>query len=123
VRPNRTYWYKLQEVKEDGVGREFGPYALTYRLANRLEQNVPNPFNPTTSIKYSITEDADVRLAIYDVAGRHVRTLVEQRQRANVYRVVWDGVNDQGDRVASGVYFYKLVAGTFTSTRKMMLLK
>jgi DNA-binding beta-propeller fold protein YncE len=123
VRPNRTYWYKLQEVKEDGLGREFGPYSLIYRLANGLEQNVPNPFNPTTSIKYSIAGDADVRLVIYDVAGREVRTLVDQHQRANVYRIVWDGINDQGDRVASGVYFYKLVAGTFTSTRKMMLLK
>jgi hypothetical protein len=123
VRPNQTYWYKLQEVTPDGPGAEFGPYAVTFKIAFGLEQNVPNPFNPTTTIKYSIAADSDVRLVVYDVTGRTVRTLVDERQRADVYRVAWDGVNDQGERVASGMYFCKLVAGKFTQTRKMMLLK
>jgi flagellar hook assembly protein FlgD len=57
------------------------------------------------------------------VAGRRVRTLVDERQKADLYRVAWDGHNDSGQRVASGMYFYRLVAGKFTQTRKMMLLK
>jgi hypothetical protein len=123
VTANRTYWYKLREVASDGLGSEYGPYAVTYRLTNSLDQNVPNPFNPTTTIKYAIASDADVDLTIYDVAGRKVRTLVSERQRADVHRVVWDGVNDAGERVASGMYFYRLVAGKFTQTKKMLLLK
>jgi hypothetical protein len=123
VTANRTYWYKLQEVAGDGLGMEFGPYSVTYRLANALEQNRPNPFNPTTTIDYAMARDGQVELSIYDVAGRRVRTLVNERQRADVYRVEWDGTNDGGQRVASGVYFYRIVAGKFTQTRKMVMLK
>ena len=120
---NRTYWYKLREVADDGLGAEYGPYAVTYRVANSLAQNHPNPFNPTTTIGYSIAKDNAVTLTIYDVAGRKVRTLVNAQQKADVYKVVWDGSNESGTHVASGVYFYKLVAGNFVKTKKMVLLK
>ncbi len=120
---NRTYWYKLREVADNGLGAEYGPYSVTYRVSNQLDQNHPNPFNPTTVIKYGIASDNQVNLTIYDVAGRKVRTLVNERQRADVYRVTWDGMNDTGAKVASGVYFYKLVAGKFSQTKKMVLLK
>jgi hypothetical protein len=123
VTANRTYWYKLQEVNTDGMGTEFGPYSVTYRLAYGLEQNVPNPFNPATTIKYSLATDGPVTLTIYDVSGARVRELVNDRQRADVYRVTWDGMNDHGQRVASGMYFYRLVAGKYLQTKKMMLLK
>ncbi|HEU4930300.1 MAG TPA: FlgD immunoglobulin-like domain containing protein, partial [Candidatus Krumholzibacteria bacterium] len=123
VTGNRTYWYKLREVSQDGLGAEYGPYSVTYRVVNSLSQNHPNPFNPTTTIGYSIAKDNEVSLTIYDVAGRTVRTLVKERQKADVYKVVWDGSNDAGTRVASGVYFYKLVAGSFVQTKKMVLLK
>jgi hypothetical protein len=123
VTANRTYWYKLQEVAQDGLGVEYGPYSVTYRLTNRLDQNVPNPFNPSTVIGYAIARDDQVMLTIYDVGGRKVRTLVNERQRADMYRVTWDGMTDAGARAASGVYFYKLVAGKFTQTKKMVLLK
>lgn len=123
IRPNRTYWYKLVEVTPEGEESQFGPYSVTFKVTNTLEQNVPNPFNPATTIKYSIAQDADVSLAVYDVSGRRVRTLVDKHQRADVYKMAWDGLNDQGGRVASGVYFYKLVAGQYVQTRKMVLLK
>ncbi|HET6463928.1 MAG TPA: FlgD immunoglobulin-like domain containing protein, partial [Candidatus Krumholzibacteria bacterium] len=123
IRPNLTYWYKLVEVTPDGDAMQFGPYSVSFKVTNSLAQNVPNPFNPLTTIKYSIAEDIDVSLVVYDVSGRRVRTLVSDHQRADVYKVVWDGVNDQGGRVASGMYFYKLVAGKYVQTRKMMLLK
>ena len=123
IRANRTYWYKLVEVTPDGDGSQFGPYSVTFKVTNSLDQNMPNPFNPATTIRYSIAHDENVSLVVYDVAGRQVRTLVENRQRADVYKVTWDGVNDNGERVASGMYFYKLAAGKFVETRKMMLLK
>jgi DNA-binding beta-propeller fold protein YncE len=123
VRPNQTYYYRLHEVAENGYGMEFGPYEVSYRVVNDLAQNVPNPFNPVTTIKFSIASDQQVRLVIYDVAGRRVRTLIDERRRADIYKVTWDGRNDHGQRVASGVYFYRLNAGKFTKTKKMMLLK
>ena len=87
-----------------------------------LAQNYPNPFNPETTIAYSVASTRLVSLAIYDVRGALVRTLVNERQTARNYRVVWDGRDRKGTSVASGVYFYCLVAGDFTATKKMVLL-
>ncbi|HEX5131115.1 MAG TPA: FlgD immunoglobulin-like domain containing protein, partial [Candidatus Krumholzibacteria bacterium] len=88
-----------------------------------LGQNVPNPFNPLTTIAYSLASDSDVSLVVYDVRGARVKTLVSGHTRAGVQRVQWDGVDDRGSRVSSGVYFYRLVAGSFRDTKKMVLLK
>lgn len=88
-----------------------------------LLQNAPNPFNPKTTIAFSLPEPNDVRLEIYDVAGRRVTTLVNERLLAGEHRVEWNGVASTGDRVASGVYFYKLTAGEDNVSKKMVLLK
>jgi hypothetical protein len=88
-----------------------------------LSQNTPNPFNPTTAIRFSVASDTHVRLLVYDLAGRRVRTLVDGNKRADVYKVVWDGTNDAGQSVATGVYFYRITAGKFVQTKKMLLLK
>jgi len=89
-----------------------------------LAQNVPNPFNPTTTIEFSVKERAPVTLRIYNVRGQLVKTLVnEVRAPEVVHRIEWDGRNDAGQQVASGVYFYRLVAKDFVKTRKMVLLK
>ena len=93
----------------------------TYR--NELAQNYPNPFNPTTTVAFSVAEDANVDLRIYDVRGAAVKTLANERFQAGVHRLGWDGYNDRGQPVASGVYFYKLVAGSFTDTKKMTVIK
>jgi hypothetical protein len=90
---------------------------------NRLEQNFPNPFNPQTTLAYSVKDASDVSLVIYDVAGRRVRELVNEHRKAGVYKVVWDGRDGKGTQVASGVYFYKLAAGSFVDTKKMIMLK
>ncbi len=91
----------------------------------RLEQNIPNPFNPATEIRYTIPHSTTVSLIVYDVTGAIVRRLVSERQepRAGGHAVTWDGRDERGSRVASGVYYYRLVAGEFTRTRKMVLLK
>jgi hypothetical protein len=94
-------------------------------FANHLAQNYPNPFNPVTTIRYSIRQKGHVSLKVYNVAGRLVRTLVNETQnpRAEGFAVAWDGVNDSGERVSSGVYFYRLVAVDFIKTRKMVLVQ
>ncbi len=89
-----------------------------------LTQNYPNPFNPSTSIEFTVRERTKVSLRVYDVSGQLVRTLLEgDRSAGEVHRVTWDGRNDAGQSVASGVYFYRLVASDFTQTKKMVLLK
>jgi hypothetical protein len=92
---------------------------------NSLLQNYPNPFNPVTTIRYSIRQKGHVGLKIYNVAGQLVRTLVNEVQhpRAEGYAVIWNGTNNEGEQVSSGVYFYKLVGKNYTQTRKMVMLK
>ena len=94
----------------------------------RLLQNYPNPFNPETWIPYRLAEDAFVTLTIYDSSGRMVRTLDVGHRAAASYEsrakaIYWDGRNEFGEQVASGVYFYHLSAGDYTATRKMLILK
>lgn len=88
-----------------------------------LKQNYPNPFNPTTVISYQIPENQMVNLEIYNALGQKVRTLVNKEQEAGFYNREWDGRNDYGVSVTSGVYFYKIHTESFTKVMKMMLLK
>jgi hypothetical protein len=88
-----------------------------------LSQNYPNPFNPQTQIKYALPYDCDVKVSIYNILGRRVRVLVDEHQSAGYRSVHWDGKDEQGDDVASGIYFYKIQAGDFQKTKKMVLLK
>jgi len=88
-----------------------------------LSQNYPNPFNPISTIKFEIPRAEHVRLKVFDLAGRLVRTLVDEPRKPAFYKVVWDGRNDRGTPVASGTYFYRLEAGSYMQTHKMMLLK
>ena len=91
--------------------------------ANRLEANVPNPFNPSTTIGYQIAQSGRATLRVYDVSGRLVRTLADRAHDAGIYQVRWNGADDTGRPVASGVYFYRLQSGNFSETRRMVLLK
>ena len=86
-----------------------------------LRQNVPNPFNPATTIVFALPEPGRVRLEVFDVGGRRVRTLVDAERPAGEHRVDWDGRDARGRRVSSGVYFYKLDAGSTARVRKMVL--
>lgn len=87
-----------------------------------LSQNFPNPFNPTTSFTLSLPEASDYAIRIFNVAGQLVKTY-DGHAEAGVHTITWDGRNNQGSSVASGVYFYKAEANGFTETRKMMMLK
>lgn len=88
-----------------------------------LHQNFPNPFNPLTSIRYDLPENEYVTVTIYDMLGRQVRQLVDSFQEAGFKSIVWDATNDYGSPAAAGVYLYKIQAGDFMQTRKMVLLK
>jgi len=88
-----------------------------------LTQNFPNPFNPTTVIPFGLPGDVHVRLAIYNILGQQIRTLVNSPMNSGFHRLLWNGYNDRGQQVAAGVYFYLLEAGPFRQSRKMTLIK
>ena len=88
-----------------------------------LAQNRPNPFNPDTDIDFSAARAGRVQLTIYDVQGRRVRALVDEVMERGDHHVHWDGTDDHGHAVATGIYFCRMRAGDFRATRKMVMLK
>ena len=88
-----------------------------------LHQNHPNPFNPSTIIQYDLAELGHVTLRIYDLRGALVRTLEDRDRLPGRYEVGWNGENDRGERVAAGVYFYRLTAPGYSQTRKLVLVR
>jgi hypothetical protein len=84
----------------------------------KLSQNYPNPFNPVTTIKYDLPQNVPVKLQVFDLGGRLVQTLVDEEKPAGHYTIVWDTLN-----ISSGIYFYRLQAGEFTSVQKCIKLK
>ena len=104
-------------IAATGLGEQVVP------LSNALQQNYPNPFNPGTTIRFDLAEGAFVTLRIYDGLGQVVRTLADAALPAGSYGKVWDGRDARGARVASGVYYYELRAGAFTSMKKMTLVQ
>jgi WD40 repeat protein len=121
--------YAFRLIGEDGVivHESAGIYVPVLRAG--LGQNFPNPFNPSTRFEYWVPDSAGrggaipVQIAIYDVRGARVRTLVDGVRPPGRYRVEWDGRGSDGTPVGSGVYFYRMVAAQFTDTRKMLLIK
>ena len=92
-------------------------------LMNVLNQNYPNPFNPETSISFDIKEAGKVSLDIYNVKGQKVKTLLNDHREAGTHNIVWNGTDDNNRSVSSGIYFYKMKNGKFSSTKKMILMK
>jgi len=88
-----------------------------------LSQNYPNPFNPNTAISYSVPTSTHVTLKIYNVMGKEIKTLVNETRSAGIHSVTWDGTNNAGQKVTSGIYFYSLKADNFTDTKQMILMK
>jgi len=88
-----------------------------------LQQNYPNPFNPETRITYQLAKPVEVRLAVYNVHGHHITTLVDADQSPGTYLVTWNGNDERGQSVPSGVYFYRIVAGEFTAGKRLIFMK
>ncbi len=108
------------QVETDYSGQEGGG---DVPLFTALDGNYPNPFNPTTCIRYSLAQDAYTELTIYNVRGQLVRTLVSEPQKAGSHEITWYSTDDNRKSVASGVYLYKFKAGDYSRVRKMLLLK
>jgi glycosidase len=102
----------VERIDEDKIVKDF-----------LLEQNYPNPFNPSTEIKFHIAQQSFVTLKIYDLLGREIETLVSEELDNGVYIVDWNGDNNFGEKVSSGIYFYRIEAGSFINSMKMLLLK
>lgn len=88
-----------------------------------LSQNYPNPFNPKTTIEYTLTRSCKAKIEIYNALGQKVRALIDEYQSAGVKRIYWDGKDDSGNQVSSGIYFYKFSTDEFSRTKKMVLLR
>ncbi len=137
VEQSGTYYYKLESIAFNGQSQFFGPIAIMLTSADMrklvvpteysLSQNYPNPFNPETSIKYGLPEPAQVKITIYDVNGRLIRTLVSGQKSAGNHSAIWNGRDEIGRKVVSGVYFYHFkaigVKQSFSQTNKMILMK
>ncbi len=121
-----VYSYRLQASSDARLYAEAGDIQIPVGRA-RLYQNYPNPFNPVTRIAYTVPGSAsstnNVLLAVYDVRGALVKTLVNSPVPGGRHVVEWDGKNNSGDMVASGVYFSRLSAGGVVDVKKMVLLR
>ena len=100
-----------------------GNYSNGFPVRFSTYPNYPNPFNPTTQIRYDLPEEQNVTIAIYDVIGRKIRSLMNTSQTAGYHSVRWDAKNDIGEGVAAGMYIYTIQAGEFKDTKKMVLIK
>ena len=92
-------------------------------LSFTLHEAVPNPFNPSTELSFEMAAPRHARLSVYNAAGRHVATLVDEHRDAGSYDVIWDGRDDAGRMSSAGVYLYRLEVGDFIETRRMTLIK
>lgn len=122
--PGERYRYTLVVLgAECGEVRSFSVEAERPPLVLRLFQNHPNPFNPATSIRYTVPRKSHVAVDVYSSSGRLIRTLIDEVAPAGTGEVTWDGTNNAGVPVASGVYFCRLCVGKVTVSRKMLLLR
>jgi hypothetical protein len=116
-----TMQFKMIVGTEDFIHKEI---SLLMPKTFELVQNFPNPFNNSTSISVHLPEEADIRLIIYNSIGQRVRVLAEGRYAAGVHTFVWNGTDDAGQEVATGIYFYRFNKGAeLIQTRKMLLIK
>ena len=133
VNLGQEYFYRVLAVDDAGNRSEYSEIlsgvSLNLDLTSAipevfsLHQNFPNPYNPITSIRYDLPEDKFVNIAIYDLMGRKVKSLVNSKQSAGYRSIHWDATNDFGQTVSAGMYIYIIQAGEFKQTKKMVLLK
>jgi hypothetical protein len=122
---NPAAGYQLSPILPTDVSTMTGVEEKDAKLPERfaLWQNYPNPFNPTTIIRYDLPRSSHVQLVIYNLLGKVVRTLVDAKEASGFKQVTWDGANDAGERVTSGIYIYRIEAEGFAATRKPTLLR
>ncbi|MBC7188066.1 MAG: Ig-like domain-containing protein, partial [Calditrichaeota bacterium] len=121
----QTYHYRLADVDAMGRATLHPPISVVVPVPTqyKLCQNFPNPFNPVTTLRYELPKSQAVRLLVFDVMGRVVRTLVDREQEPGYHTVTWDGRNDLGQAVGSGIYYARLEAGDYHAVVKMALVR
>ena len=92
-------------------------------IETRLFSNYPNPFNPTTTISFDISTESIVKIDVYNIRGQRVKSLVDEYYQVGRYTIDWNGTDDNGKNVSSGLYFYQMRVGDFIQTRKMIMMK
>lgn len=122
------YWYKLEDVDYSGNTELHGPVSATpvAKAAPsefRLYPNYPNPFNTITAITYDLPEEGYVELMVFNIRGEKITTLRRGNQEAGSYRLNWDGTNRNGEMVSSGIYFLRVVSGSYSRTGKMIFVR
>lgn len=128
------YYYWLQSVEANNETAFHGPVHVSYnpgtgmpdpeyQYKHFLKGAYPNPFNPSTSIQYELAEAANVEIVIFNAKGQKVRTFNQSHNNKGTYNVVWDGLDENGTSVNSGVYFYRMTAGKSVQSKKMLLVK
>lgn len=129
-----TWYYWLQNVDMDGDNTFHGPISIVINdgsgnpppvipTLTSLDKVYPNPFNPLTTISYGLAKSENVSIQVYNIKGQPVRTLVSGAQSGGTYRLQWNGTNDNGRALSSGVYYIKMTAGKYTTTQKAILMK
>jgi len=121
--PGRTYVYRIGAISEEGEWYSQNVSIAIPPKPTTLYQNYPNPFNPSTSIAFYLARPENVSLTIYDVSGTLIRTLVDGARPMGRHAILWDGSNDKGGQVGSGVYYYRLKAGKNVITKKLVILR
>jgi len=111
------------ELYKKPVGVEIAGDEKVVPRVYSLSQNFPNPFNLKTTIKLALPQDSQVRLKVYNVAGQLVKTILDKGMKAGYHLLSWDGRNNFGQRLSSGIYFLRVEAGSFKSTKRMILLR
>ena len=128
------YWWRVVATDTDSLTTESETFKFTVGYVSIaetvalptefiLDQNYPNPFNPSTTLRYGLPEDSEVSMIIYDIRGNTVRTIESGAQVAGWYEHIWNGMNDDGHPVSTGLYLTRLRAGSYTKTIKMLYLK
>ena len=119
TRLGEIYPFRIEVISSENLDSATPSSDWSYRL----DQNMPNPFAPMTTISYQVPTDQHVRVQVFNIAGQLIQTLVDDHVAAGDHSVVWDGSNDRGQSVESGVYFYQMSSDGFTSTKRMILMK
>jgi len=128
-----TWYYWLQNLDMDGSSNYHGPVSVTLTADTNSTPNIPlitslnniypNPFNPSTTISYGVANAERVNIQIFNIKGQLVRNLLSESRQSGNYRIVWDGTNDRGQSLSSGMYFMKMTAGKYSKTSKVLMLK
>jgi len=115
-------------IKIDDIDIIYSTFVSDYDIVqmppvSRLHTNFPNPFNPSTTIAFDVARDGNVEIEIFNIRGQKIKTLVNDNYTAGRHSVVWQGTDNYGRAMSSGVYFYRMTVGEFTETRRMLLMK